>query len=212
MEQKQSPAYIAMLALTIVFSVLAIVTLLPRAAASKPNVLGYRSVCSFAPAASALCALLAGITCTLRNRLVSRKAASARYAPPFAAVGVTLALGVIAIVFGIRFARVESRFRSVIESTPPVAGGFGVLADGIHTASASEGDIAATVEMEIVSGKINDLRLVDGRNVEASLAARIFEAVIVAQSTSVDAVSGATASSAVLLKAVAAAAEAPAAR
>ena len=164
------------------FSVLAIVTLLPRAAASKPNVLGYRSVCSFAPAASALCGLLAGITCTLRNRLVSRKAASARYAPPFAAVGVTLALGAIAIVFGIRFARVESRFRSVIESTSPAAGGFGVLADGIHTASASEGDIAATVEMEIVSGKINDLRLVDGRNVEASLAAQIFEAVITAQS------------------------------
>ena len=77
MEKNESPVYWAMLALTLAFSVLAVVTLIP-AGASKPNVLGYRSVCSFAPTATALCGLLAGITCTLRNRMASRRASSIR--------------------------------------------------------------------------------------------------------------------------------------
>jgi uncharacterized protein with FMN-binding domain len=208
MEEKQPPAYVAMLAASIVFTLLAIVTMLPNPGASKPNVLGYRSVCSFAPAASALCGLLAGITCTVRNRLVSRKAASARYAPPFAPVAAAVVLVAVAAVFGVRFARVQSRFQTVIEKTTARGGAFGTLADGVHKASASEGDISATVELDVVSGRVDDLRLVSGKNVEASLAAQLFEAVIAAQSTSVDAISGATASSRVLLNAVAAAAAA----
>ncbi len=212
MEEKQPPAYVALLALTIVLTILAVVTLLPSQGASKPNVLGYRSICSFAPSASALCGLAAGITCTLRNRFVSRRRGTARYAPPFAPIGVSLVLVVIAVVFGVRFARVQSRFVAVIEKSAPAAGSlpasFGSLADGVHTASAVEGDISATVEMDVLAGKINDLRLVDAKNVEASLAAQIFESVILAQSVSVDAVSGATASSMVLLNAVAAAAAA----
>ncbi len=209
MEEKQPPAYIALLGLTLAFTVLAVVTLLPSPGASKPNVLGYRSVCSFAPAASALCGLAAGITCTLRNRLVSRKRASTRYAPPFAPAGVSLVLAVIAVVFGVRFARIQSRFVAVIERTPVAAGRLGALADGVHTATATEGDVSATVEMDVAGGKIADLRLVDAKNVEASLAAQLFEAVIAAQSTGVDAVSGATASSRVLLNAVAGAAASP---
>jgi uncharacterized protein with FMN-binding domain len=211
MEEKQSPSYIALLALTIVLTILAMVTLLPSPAASKPNVLGYRSVCSFAPAASAVCGLAAGITCTLRNRLVSRKRARTRYAPPFAPIGVSLVLVVFAVVFGVRFGRIQSRYIAVIEKTTPASGSFGALVDGVHTASASEGDISATVEMDVTAGKIRDLRLVDAKNVEASLAAQLFEAVIGAQSAGVDAVSGATASSRVLLNAVAAAAVAAAA-
>lgn len=209
MGEKQPPAYVALLGLTIAFTVLAAVTLLPSPGASKPNVLGYRSVCSYAPAATALCGLAAGITCTLRNRLVSRLRASRRYAPLFAPVGVSLALIAVAVVFGVRFAKVQSGFVAVIEKTPPTAAALGALADGVHTATASEGGISATVEMDVTGGRINDLRLVDGMNVEASLAAQLFEAVIGAQSTDVDAVAGATASSRVLLNAVAAAAATP---
>jgi uncharacterized protein with FMN-binding domain len=207
MEEKQPPAYVALLGLTIVLTILAVITLLPSPGASKPNVLGYRSVCSYAPAATALCGLAAGFTCTLRNRLVSRLRASRRYAPLFAPVGVSLALIAVAVVFGVRFARVQSRFVAVIEKTPAAA--LGALADGVHTATASEGEISATVEMDVSGARIVDLRLVDGRNVEASLAAQLFEAVIGKQSTDVDVVAGATASSRVLLNAVAAAAASP---
>lgn len=206
MEQRQPAAYHALLALSIALSLLAVVTLLPNPGAAKPNVLGYRSVCSFAPAASALCALLAGATCTLRNRLVSRKAASARYSPPFAPIGAAVALAAIAVVFGVRFGRVQSRFAAVLERVPAAGVEFTGLPDGLRRASASEGDIAATVEMRVAEGRVTELKLLDGRNVEASLATRLFEAVIAAQSGSVDAVSGATASSRVLLAAVAAAA------
>jgi uncharacterized protein with FMN-binding domain len=209
MTEKQPPAYIAMLVLTVAFSILAIVTMLPSPGASKPNVLGYRSVCSFAPAASALCGLLAGITCTLRNRLISRLAASRRYAPLFAPVGASIVLVAIAVVFGIGFGRAQARFVSVIGRTQAAGGAFGSLADGTYAASVNEGEVSAAVELTVSAGRVDDIRLVQGKNVEASLAARIFEAVITSQSTQVDAVSGATASSQVLLKAVAAAAAAP---
>jgi uncharacterized protein with FMN-binding domain len=208
MTEKQPPAYRAMLVLTIALSILAIVTMLPSPGASKPNVLGYRSVCSFAPAASALCGLLAGITCTLRNRLASRLAASRRWAPLFAPVGVSIVLVAITVVFAVSFGRAQARFQSVIGKTQAAGGAFGAMADGVYAASAAEGEVSAAVELTVNAGRVDDIRLVEGKNVEASLAARIFEAVISTQSTQVDGVSGATASSQVLLKAVAAAASA----
>lgn len=42
MEKNESPVYWALFALSLAFSVLALVTLVPNGAASKPNVLGYR--------------------------------------------------------------------------------------------------------------------------------------------------------------------------
>lgn len=50
-----------------------IITLIPSSGASYPNILGYRSVCTFAPAATLFCFLIAGITCTLRASLVKRR-------------------------------------------------------------------------------------------------------------------------------------------
>ena len=122
MEKNESSAYWALLALSLAFSILALVTLLPRAAAVKPNVLGYRSVCSFAPAATALCGVLAGITCTLRNRLFSRRASAMRYRPLIVPAGVGLILLALAVVFGIRFAAAQSRFGTIISRTAPAAG------------------------------------------------------------------------------------------
>jgi uncharacterized protein with FMN-binding domain len=208
MEERQPAAYYALLGVTVVFTVLAVVTLLPSPGASKPNVLGYRSVCSFAPAASALCGLLAGVTCTIRNRMVSRRAASARYAPPFAPLAAAIVLLAVAAVFAVRFVKIQSRFVAVIEKTAKAASAFGPLADGVRSASASEGDISATVEVTVAAGRVEDLKVTSGKNVDAALAAQLFQEVITAQSSAVDAVSGATASSRVLLKAVAAAAAA----
>lgn len=207
MEKKQPAAYYALLMLTFVFTVLAVVTLLPNPQASKPNVLGYRSVCSFAPAASALCGLLAGVTCTIRNRFISRKTAGRRLAPLAVPIAAAAALLAVAVGFGVRFVRLQSRFEAVIEKTRPSGGPFTSLADGVRRATAAEGEVFATVEVKIVSGKAVGLRLIEGKNVDASLADRLFQAIIAAQSSSVDAISGATASSKVVLAAVAAAAQ-----
>lgn len=202
MQAHESRAYWGLLGLTIAFSILAVVTMLPNAGASKPNVLGYRSVCSFAPAASALCGLLAGITCTIRNRRFSAGAASARYRPLILPVAVGLLLLALAVVFGVRFISAQSRFGAVIAKTASRAGTFAALADGTRSATFTEGEISATVELTVSGGKIAGLRLIDGKNMPADVANKIFDEVKVKGSTAVDAVSGATASCNVLLKAV----------
>jgi uncharacterized protein with FMN-binding domain len=206
MTSEQPRAYHALLLLSGIFSALAIVTLIPNASAVKPNVLGYRSVCSFAPAASAICGILAGITCVIRRRVVSNKAASARFQPPFIPVIVGLALITVTVVSWISFARAQSGFDTVIRSTKPAGAAFSGLADGTRSATASEGEVSATVEVTVASGRIERLTLKDGVNIEASLAETLFDAVKATQSSQVDAVSGATASSQVLLRAVEAAA------
>jgi uncharacterized protein with FMN-binding domain len=206
MPSQQPRAYHALLALSGIFSALAIVTLIPNASAVKPNVLGYRSVCSFAPAASAICGILAGITCVIRRRVVSNKAASARFQPPFIPVIVGLALVAVMVVSWIGFARAQSGFDAVIQRTAPGGAAFSGLKDGTRSATASEGEVSATVEVTVASERIERLTLKDGINIEASLAEGLFDAVKAAQSIEVDAVSGATASSQVLLRAIEAAA------
>ena len=68
---------------------------------------------------------------------------------------------------------------------------------------------SATVEVTVKSGRIESVRLVSGKNVDSGLAQTVFSRVKETGSTAVDAVSGATASSNVLLKAIVAAAAAP---
>jgi hypothetical protein len=70
--EKVEPAYLGLLALSLVFAIGAVLTLVPAPGASWPNIMGYKSLCTFAPGATLACALLAGITCTLRARLVKR--------------------------------------------------------------------------------------------------------------------------------------------
>ncbi|MCX7029984.1 MAG: FMN-binding protein [Spirochaetes bacterium] len=202
MNERQPAAYYALIGLSLVFSVLAVVTLLPNPSASKPNVLGYRSVCTFAPAATALCGLLAGITCILRNRLVSARRVATRFQPPFVAILVLGALVAAAAVFGARFSASQSRFAAIIADSAPAGASFASLEDGTRLATVSEGEVSATVEITVAGGSVTGLRLVEGTNVEQSVADVVFAAVEESQSSAVDAVSGATASSNVLLKAI----------
>jgi uncharacterized protein with FMN-binding domain len=210
MEKNESPAYWTLLGLSMAFAVLAVVTLIPHAAALKPNVLGYRSVCSFAPAATALCGVLAGITCTLRNRIFSRRAPSMRHRPLIVPAGVGIVLLALTAVFGIRFGVSQSRFNGIIQRTARTStAAHPDFADGTRSATYGEGEVSATVEVTVKSGRLESMRLTAGKNVEAALADTLFSRVRAAGSPEVDAVSGATASSNVLLKAVAAAAGAP---
>jgi uncharacterized protein with FMN-binding domain len=206
MQRNESAGYYGLLGLTIAFSVLAVVTLIPNPAAPVPNGLGYRSVCGFAPAATALCGLLAATACTLRNRRVSKSAASARYSPLFVTVGVAVLLLAVTAVFGIRYGVARSHFVAVIVKTQGPGAPLASLTDGTRSATVTEGEVSATVRVIVSSGEISDIQLTAGRNVDAALAGEIFGRVRKAASTSVDAVSGATASSNVLLKAIEAAA------
>jgi uncharacterized protein with FMN-binding domain len=125
-----------------------------------------------------------------------------RWRPPIVPVAVALPLLAAALVFGIRFGRAEAAFAEVIARTEAPAAPVGAYPDGTRSATASEAEVSATVEVTVREGRIASMRLAGGRNVDDDLAAEIFERVKNAGSTEVDAVSGATASSNVLLKAV----------
>jgi hypothetical protein len=73
-EKAGRPAsYVVLLVLTIVFTLAGLATLVPFAGASYPNVLGYRSLCTFTPAATLFCFGLAGTACVMRASLVKRR-------------------------------------------------------------------------------------------------------------------------------------------
>ena len=67
-------AYTALLVVSLVATVGAVLTLIPASGASYPNLFGYRSLCTFAPAASLYCATIAGASCVIRASLVKRRA------------------------------------------------------------------------------------------------------------------------------------------
>lgn len=67
-------AYFALLLLSILAGVGGILTLMPAAGATYENLFGYRSLCTFAPAASLFCFFVAGSSCVIRASFVKRKA------------------------------------------------------------------------------------------------------------------------------------------
>lgn len=69
-ETTSKKSYSGMLALSGLFAAATVITLIPSSAAPWANILGYKSICSFAPISTAVCAFLAGASCTLRARLV----------------------------------------------------------------------------------------------------------------------------------------------
>jgi len=72
-----SPVYKALLALSAILALAGLATLLPNPGASWPNVMGYRSLCTFAPAGTLYCFFLAGLTCFFRASLVKEREGSA---------------------------------------------------------------------------------------------------------------------------------------
>jgi hypothetical protein len=63
-------SYKILLSLTFLAAAGGIITLLPNANASYPNILGYKSICTFAPAASFFCFFIAGSICFIRSTYV----------------------------------------------------------------------------------------------------------------------------------------------
>ena len=57
-----------LLALTIIFTLAALATLIPDAGASKANIIGYHSICSGVPMSTLVLVICAGATCYFRKR------------------------------------------------------------------------------------------------------------------------------------------------
>jgi len=61
--------YGILLGLTILLTIAAILTVIPNAGASKESMLGYKSICSFAPIATIILLLLADAVCVIRKKV-----------------------------------------------------------------------------------------------------------------------------------------------
>ena len=85
-------AYGTLLLVSVLAAAAGIASLVPAAGASYPNILGYRSLCTFAPAASLYCFLVAGITCTIRATLIKRRKL---YGKPVVNKGAIVVLAVV---------------------------------------------------------------------------------------------------------------------
>ena len=92
------PAYRPLLVLSGLFALGAALTLVPNPNASWPNILGYSSLCTFAPGATFGCAMLAAITCTVRARLARRWTAPAAL-PIVAIAALAIGLGVSTVAW-----------------------------------------------------------------------------------------------------------------
>ncbi len=99
------PAYKPLLALSGLFALGAVITLIPYPGASWPNIMGYSSVCTFAPGATFACALLAAITCTVRARLVRRIPS-----PVFVPIAAIALLGIGLVVSTVVWAGEKARY------------------------------------------------------------------------------------------------------
>ena len=79
----------------------------------------------------------------------------------------------------------------------------GRLTDGIYTGSATNGPVRVTAKVTIADQRITEIQLVEHRNWRGRKAVPVIpDRIIAAQSTQVDAVSGATASSYAIMNAV----------
>ena len=110
-----SPWYKILLALSLLAALGGIVSLWPASGASYPNVMGYRSVCTFAPAASLYCFAIAGISCFLRASMVKEREGSPgqRIEKHAKALVILISILALALASTFWFVGVKSRYAPV---------------------------------------------------------------------------------------------------
>ena len=89
--------YKFLLAFSILSTLGGLLTLLPVTTVSYPNILGYRSLCTFTPASTFFCFLAAGTSCFFRSTFIKDGAGTAiermqRHSRSFIMLGIVLLL------------------------------------------------------------------------------------------------------------------------
>lgn len=118
-----SRLYVVLLLVSLVAAVGGILTLIPAAGASYPNILGYRSLCTFAPAATLFCFTIAGATCVVRASLVKRRAMFGKPVFRPAPIAVVALLFVLAIAATGWFISVKSNYTDGASTPTTVTSG-----------------------------------------------------------------------------------------
>ena len=109
---------------------------------------------------------------------------------------------ILIVGFSIYFAFVFSGMEDKLAAVELSEVDLSKIEDGIYKGEEKVGLVAAIVEVEVKDNKISSIKLVDHRNWRGKPAEVIIDKVIEEQKTNVDTISGATASSKVILKAI----------
>ena len=113
--------YRLMLVFTILSTIGGVLTLVPAASATYPNMIGYRSLCTFTPAATFACLLIAGLSCFIRAAFIKDRSGTAgerfrKHAKSF--IPLTL-LAVTVILLTIVFADIKSGYNKTDDTSAP---------------------------------------------------------------------------------------------
>ncbi len=115
---------------------------------------------------------------------------------------IIIAILVIIIGMSIYFAVVFSGMDDKINAVQISEIDLSVVEDGLYRGEERVGLVGSVVEVEVKDHKITNINLIDHRNWRGKPAEAILDVVIAQQSLMVDTVSGATASSRVILKSI----------
>lgn len=105
--------YLVLMLVTLVAAIAGVLTLVPASGASYPNILGYRSLCTFAPAATLYCFGIAGISCVIRASLVKRKGLYGKATFSTPAIAVVAFVLVLAVGSTFWFTSVKGQYTDV---------------------------------------------------------------------------------------------------
>ena len=71
--KKRKKGYGFLLALTVLLTLAAVLTVIPAPSASKECMLGYKAFCSFTPVGTLICLAAAGTVCVVRKRVFTEE-------------------------------------------------------------------------------------------------------------------------------------------
>ena len=109
---QSSVLYKPLLLVSVLATIGGFLTLIPWPGASYPNILGYSSLCTFAPGASLYCFFIAGATCFMRSTFIKDRDGTpadrfSRHAKSFVPLALVLILAVASTIW---FVQVKSRY------------------------------------------------------------------------------------------------------
>ncbi|MFZ5354393.1 MAG: FMN-binding protein [Bacillota bacterium] len=191
--------YKLLLLLSLIFTVLAVITLIPNPNASKVNIMGYKSVCTFAPAATFLCGLLAGTTCTIRARYF--KPAGARRKNPAFIILLAICIGFSGF-YTYKYVNANSKYEAIIANTSLTGINLDKTEDGEYIGEYAADPLYVKVKTTVKGHKITAIEILQHANDGGEAAEAIVDRVLEAQSIEVEAISGATSSCEAILKAI----------
>jgi uncharacterized membrane protein len=118
-------SYKILLSVTILATLGGLFTLIPVTTASYPNILGYSSLCTYTPAATLFCFLIAGTTCFIRSTFIKDQSGSIKerikkHRHSFISL---LLILILALTAAFRISAVKQKYTDSASAVTEISGG-----------------------------------------------------------------------------------------